>query len=120
VLTASQVCSRLPVNPGKAADSQAVAFIRRHGALVQVELDALDPAELRGLGQAAIGQLLRHVHLRGGAPRRAARPRVAAGPGERREQLTPNRSAGRIEDELCQKSLPSCSLLFRRADCPIH
>ena len=87
------------------ADSQAGAFIQRRGALVQMELDALDPAELRGLGQAAIGQLLGHVHLRGDAPRRAARPRGAAGPAEQREQLTPTRSAGRIESELWEAFL---------------
>jgi hypothetical protein len=55
VLSASQVRSyRLPVNPGKVKDSRAKAFIERHGAPVQVELDALDPADLRALFQAAI------------------------------------------------------------------
>jgi len=36
-------------------DSRAKALTERHGALVQVELDALDPADLRELFQAAIG-----------------------------------------------------------------
>jgi hypothetical protein len=45
---------RLPVNPGKVTDSRAVGFIERHGSLMQVELDALDPDDLRGLYQEAI------------------------------------------------------------------
>jgi hypothetical protein len=54
-LTAAQVAEyRLPPNPGKATDSRAGSFIARHGELVQVELDALDPNNLRGLYQAAI------------------------------------------------------------------
>lgn len=39
----------LPPNPGKASDSRAGAFVARHGALVQVELDALPPQTLRAL-----------------------------------------------------------------------
>jgi hypothetical protein len=54
-LTAAQVREYgLPVNPGKASDSRAAGFISRHGELVQVELDALDPDVLRSLFQAAI------------------------------------------------------------------
>jgi hypothetical protein len=54
-LTAEQIRSyRLPVNPGKATDSRAAGFIERHGALMQVELDALDPADLRALFGAAL------------------------------------------------------------------
>jgi hypothetical protein len=54
-LTAGQVRQYgLPPNPGKVADSRAAGFIARHGALVQVELDALDPDDLRALYQAAI------------------------------------------------------------------
>jgi hypothetical protein len=54
-LTASQVEEyQLPPNPGKATDSRAAGFIARHGALVQVELDALDPDDLRGLFTQAI------------------------------------------------------------------
>ncbi len=54
-LTASQVeAYHLPPNPGKATDSRAAGFIARHGALVQVELDALDPDDLRGLFTQAI------------------------------------------------------------------
>ena len=47
---------RLPPNPGKATDSRAAGLIARHGELVQVELDALDPADLRALYQEAIGR----------------------------------------------------------------
>jgi hypothetical protein len=54
-LTAEQVRGyRLPVNPGKASDSRAAGFIERHGALMQVELDALDPDDLRALFDAAL------------------------------------------------------------------
>jgi hypothetical protein len=54
-LSAEQVTSyRLPPNPGKVTDSRAGGFIARHGELVQVELDALDPNDLRVLFQAAI------------------------------------------------------------------
>ena len=45
---------RLPVNPGKASDSRSGQFVARHGQLVQVELDALDPDVMRGLFQAEI------------------------------------------------------------------
>ncbi|MPZ14360.1 MAG: hypothetical protein GEU73_08035 [Chloroflexi bacterium] len=54
-LTAAQVRDfRLPVMPGKASDSRSAGFIAKHGALAQVELDALDPNALRGLVQTAI------------------------------------------------------------------
>lgn len=54
-LTAEQVeAYNLPPQPGKQTDSRAAGFVARHGRLVQVELDALDPAELRRLYQAAI------------------------------------------------------------------
>jgi hypothetical protein len=39
---------------GKSTDSRAGRFIARHGALVQVELDALPPDVLQGLFQASI------------------------------------------------------------------
>jgi hypothetical protein len=56
-LTAEQVEHYdLPPNPGKATDSRAAGFIARHGALVQVELDALDPTDLRSLYQDAIAE----------------------------------------------------------------
>lgn len=56
-LSAEQVVSyRLPVNPGKTTDARSAGFIERHGRLMQVELDALDPATLRGLYQAAVDQ----------------------------------------------------------------
>ena len=54
-LTAEQVeAYQLPENPGKASDSRAGQFIARHGRLVQVELDALPPSDLRQLFEAAI------------------------------------------------------------------
>jgi hypothetical protein len=54
-LTAGQVRDyQLPVNPGKASDSRAAGFIERHGELMQVELDALDPDDLRALYQEAV------------------------------------------------------------------
>lgn len=54
-LSADQVRQhRLPVNPGKTTDSRAAGFIERHGSLMQVELDALDPATLRGLFADAV------------------------------------------------------------------
>jgi hypothetical protein len=56
-LTDEQVTSYgLPPNPGKATDSRAGAFIARHGELVQVELDALDPTDLQALFQAQIDE----------------------------------------------------------------
>jgi hypothetical protein len=46
----------LPPQVGKSTDSRAGAFEARHGRLLQVELDALDPATLRSLfAQAAEG-----------------------------------------------------------------
>jgi hypothetical protein len=47
----------LPPLPGKASDSRAAGFVRRHGSLMQVELDALPPDILRGLFQDAIDQV---------------------------------------------------------------
>lgn len=44
----------LPVQPGKATDSRSAAFELRHGRLIQVELEALEPGILRGLYEAAI------------------------------------------------------------------
>jgi hypothetical protein len=46
----------LPEMPGKAKDSRAGKFTERFGELVQVELDALDPDDLRALYQAALGR----------------------------------------------------------------
>jgi hypothetical protein len=47
-LSADQVQALdLPPAPGKATDSRAAAFAARHGALVQVELDAVEPDTLR-------------------------------------------------------------------------
>lgn len=54
-LTAEQVEQHgLPANPGKVTDSRAAAFVVRHGALVQVEVDALEPDTLRALFAAAL------------------------------------------------------------------
>jgi hypothetical protein len=48
----------LPPLPGKPADSRARAFTDRHGSLVQVELDAMDPTVLRDLYQDALDQFV--------------------------------------------------------------
>jgi hypothetical protein len=54
-LIAAQVeAYRLPPQPGKTTDSRAAGFIAKHGRLIQVELDALDPDDLHSLYQAAI------------------------------------------------------------------
>jgi hypothetical protein len=56
-LSGDQVVSfGLPVNPGKATDARAGGFIARHGQLVQVELDALDPDDLQRLYRDAIDE----------------------------------------------------------------
>jgi hypothetical protein len=44
----------LPVNPGKETDSRAKAFEARYGGLFQVEVEALSPAQLRGLFETAL------------------------------------------------------------------
>lgn len=44
----------LPENPGKESDSRAAGFVARHATLVQVELDALDPVDLRALYEDAL------------------------------------------------------------------
>lgn len=46
----------LPEYPGKETDSRKWKFIEAHGKLVQVELDALDPDDLRALYQTAVDQ----------------------------------------------------------------
>lgn len=57
-LTDEQVATYgLPENPGKTADARAAAFAARHGRLVQVEVDALDPGDLRRLFQDEIDEL---------------------------------------------------------------
>jgi hypothetical protein len=54
-LSAEQVVQyNLPPYPGKSTDSRAGAFVARHGRLVQVELDALPPDELRRLYEEAL------------------------------------------------------------------
>jgi hypothetical protein len=54
-LTAKQVDQyQLPEMPGKESDSRANGFRAKHGKLVQVELDALDPNILRNLYQEGI------------------------------------------------------------------
>lgn len=46
----------LPPAMGKASDSRAAEFVRRHGELIQVELDAIPPDTLRELYQDVIDQ----------------------------------------------------------------
>jgi hypothetical protein len=46
----------LPPMPGKATDSRSTRFMYEHGDLVQVELDALPPEEMRKLYAAAIDE----------------------------------------------------------------
>jgi hypothetical protein len=48
----------LPPAPGKESDSRAAGFVARHGRLVQVELEALDPNDLRSLFQTEIDGLV--------------------------------------------------------------
>ncbi|MGW4527867.1 hypothetical protein [Amycolatopsis sp. NPDC004378] len=56
-LTANQVTEfGLPPMPGKATDSRAAGFTAAHGHLVQVEVDALDPADLHTLFDTAIAR----------------------------------------------------------------
>jgi hypothetical protein len=56
-LTATQIREySLPINPGKSTDSRAAGFISRHGELMQIELDALDPDELPRLYADAIAE----------------------------------------------------------------
>lgn len=56
-LTADQVAEHnLPPLPGKVTDSRAGAFTRRHGGLVQVELDALPPEVLHELYDGALAE----------------------------------------------------------------
>lgn len=44
----------LPPMPGKPKDARSASFKAKHGELIQVELDALDPADLRKLFQKEI------------------------------------------------------------------
>lgn len=54
-LTADQLAEYdLPEMPGKKTDSRAAGFIERHGRLAQVEIDALDPRDLRRLFEEAL------------------------------------------------------------------
>lgn len=54
-LTPAQVEEyELPPMPGKATDTRAAGFVARHGELVQVEVDALDPRDLRLLFQQQV------------------------------------------------------------------
>jgi len=54
-LTVDQVTDHdLPMPPGKESDSRARRFVERHGALVQVELEALPPEALRAEFAAAV------------------------------------------------------------------
>ena len=54
-LSAEQVAAYgLPSAPGKTTDTRAKGFAARHGQLVQVELEALDPTDLRRLYEEAL------------------------------------------------------------------
>lgn len=56
-LTPAQIQQyNLPPLPGKSWDSRAAGFIAKHGQLMQVELDALDPDDLRRLYEDAFAQ----------------------------------------------------------------
>jgi len=56
-LTMEQVRERdLPMPPGKVQDSRAAGFEAEHGELIQVELEALDPADLVGLYEDALAE----------------------------------------------------------------
>ncbi|MGI8514605.1 MAG: hypothetical protein ACR2NT_05590 [Acidimicrobiia bacterium] len=56
-LTQQQVIDfDLPPQPGQAKDSRASSFIARHGELLQVELDALDPDDLQELYKEALDE----------------------------------------------------------------
>ena len=56
-LTPEQVDTyHLPPQPGKKTDPRAASFVKRHGSLVQVELDALSPQDLRTLYTRAIAE----------------------------------------------------------------
>jgi hypothetical protein len=58
-LTTAQVDAYgLPVAMGKTTDSRAASFELRHGRLVQVELEALDPADLQALLRAELSALI--------------------------------------------------------------
>ena len=46
----------LPPLPGKSTDPRAAGFALRHGADIQVELDALDPNDLHALYAQAVGR----------------------------------------------------------------
>jgi hypothetical protein len=47
----------LPELPGKTSDVRSAGFVARHGGLIQVEVDALDPDDLRDLFQDAVDAL---------------------------------------------------------------
>jgi hypothetical protein len=56
-LNAKQVAHyKLPEAPGKTTDTRAAGFVKRHGRLAQVELDALPPDTLRELYAGALGE----------------------------------------------------------------
>jgi hypothetical protein len=62
----------LPPQMGKAKDSRAADFIRRHGRLIQVELDALPLATMRALYQDAIDRYLDTAKFEAVLPREEA------------------------------------------------
>lgn len=65
-LTPEQVKAyNLPKMAGKATDSRAKGFVARHGELFQVEVDAIDPNELRRLFQVQVDRFLDKSAMRG-------------------------------------------------------
>jgi hypothetical protein len=124
-LTAAQVAEyQLPVNPGKATDSRAPAFAERHGELMQVELDALDPGTLQFLFQATVDQYW-DTHTRpcsnGNKPaRNGCRPSPGTPP---RKELTDGRqrpsgppAAAQNEDHLPPWSYLTDEIARRKPD----
>lgn len=50
----------LSVLAGKRSDSRAAGFARRHGRLAQVEIEALDPDDLKAYFEACHSRVVRH------------------------------------------------------------
>ena len=58
VLPAQVASLGLVPNPGKASSSRAAGFVARHGRLFQIEVEAVDPAELQRLVVDAVDTVL--------------------------------------------------------------
>jgi hypothetical protein len=71
-LTTEQVAGyRLPVAMGKTTDSRAAGFELRHGRLLQVELEALDPDDLQALLRTELSALIDQPRVEAVAVRQA-------------------------------------------------